>query len=257
MENRIEEIRQRVREFKVQQESLIYEGRNRAEQEAEKTYGNMSVKNDMSYLLSVDVLITPYISNTEWPSALVTNFGDKCADLGTMESSGSLWKLIKREGLSYDGLFVVLQSAEIGEKISYLRSDLTMSPELSKAAVWMVKSLSASDYNEYTKPVFAYGALVQFELVCDDSSADSIHRALAYREKVNKMPFQPGQPRFEESLLVAASSSTGSGEKGIAILNQSERDASLDYKWTLTWQVAREDTNVEGFEFLEEVLEEA
>ena len=137
-----------------------------------------------------------------------------------MESSGSLWKLIKREGLSYDGLFVVLQSAEIGEKISYLRSDLTMSPELSKAAVWMVKSLSASDYNEYTKPVFAYGALVQFELVCDDSSADSIHRALAYREKVNKMPFQPGQPRFEESLLVAASSSTGSGEKGIAILNQ-------------------------------------
>ena len=48
-----------------------------------KTYGNMSVKNDMSYLLVVDVLITPYISNTEWPSALVTTLGDKCADLGT------------------------------------------------------------------------------------------------------------------------------------------------------------------------------
>ena len=114
---------------KYSRKASFTRGGNRAEQEAEKTYGNMSVKNDMSYLLSVDVLITPYIiSNTEWPSGLVTNFGDKCADLGTMESSGSLWKLIKREGLSYDGLFVVLQSAEIGEKISYLRSDLTMSP---------------------------------------------------------------------------------------------------------------------------------
>ena len=107
MEDRIEEIKQRVREFKIQQERLIYEGRNKAEAQAEKTYGNMSTTNDLSYLLSADVLITPYISNTEWPSALVTNFGDKCADLGTMESSGSLWKLIKREGLSYDGLFVV------------------------------------------------------------------------------------------------------------------------------------------------------
>ena len=256
MDNRIEEIKQRVREYKQQQERLIYEGRNRVEQDAEKLYGNMSAKNDLGYLLSADVLITPYISNTEWPSALVTNFGDKCADLGTMESSGSLWKLIKREGLSYDGLFVVLQSSEIGEKTSYLCADLSMAPEISKAAVWMVKSLSASDYNEYTKPVFAYGALVQFELICEDSSADSIHRALAFRDKQSKMPFGPGQEQFEESLLVAANSSKGTGEKGIAILNQSERDASLDYHWTLTWQIAREDTNVEGFEFLEEVLED-
>ena len=108
-----------------------------------------------------------------------------------------------------------------------------------------------NDYNEFTKPVFAYGALVQFELLCEDSSGESIQKALAYRDKIAKLPIQPGQPRFEESLLVAANSSKGTGEKGIAVLNQTDRDASLDYHWTLTWQVAREDTTVEGFDFLD------
>ena len=250
MEERIQDIKLRVREYKLQQEKLIYEGRSSVEQKAEKVY-SMSAKDGLSYILGADVLITPYVTNTEWPQALIVNFMEKVADLGAMESNGSLWKMIKREGLSYDGLFVVLQSSEIGEKLSYLCADLTVSPEISRAAVWMVRTLSSSDYNEFTKPVFAYGALVQFELLCEDSSSDSIQKALAYRDRIGKMPLQPGQPRFEESLLVAANSSKGTGEKGIAVLNQTERDSSLDYHWTLTWQVAREDTTVEGFDFLD------
>jgi len=185
-------------------------------------------KNDLARMLDVDVIISPVTvqrsGGTKWPNALVANFGEDNADLGLMEGHGSLWRMVKKEG-NFEGTRVFLQSSEIGEKNYYLNSQLALVPEASAAAIWAVKLLVPAPSVGLT--VSSPNALlVQFELVGD---------------------------REEPQLLVSATSEHG--EKGLAILSQSEREASKAsgdlYQWCLSWEVIREDTVVEGMSFLE------
>ena len=120
-------------------------------------------------------------------------------------------------------------------------ASLGLSSDINNAALWLVRILAPEEYSDKTKPVFAFGALVQFELLSETPKMESIQGAMKERNRAS----------YEPRLLVAARSKNDSGEKGVAILTDNDRNASAnEYLWTLTWQVAREDTKVEGFDFL-------
>jgi len=202
-------------------------------------------KNDLARLLDTDVVISPITSykcgGTKWPSALVANFREESVDLGLMESNGSLWRLIKKEGGGGETR-VLLQSSEIGEKCLFLTSQLTLVPEVASAAVWNIKALVPSPQAglALSSP---QSLLVQFELANSGSSSSG----------------GSGGQVDEVQLLVSATSEHG--ERGIAILSQSERDASKAngdlYQWSLSWEIVREDTVVDGLTFLDADAAEA
>jgi hypothetical protein len=205
-------------------------------------------KEDIGRVLDVDCILSPFIPLRDgaWPMALISNSAENSADLGSMESTGSLWKLARKVFTEYGvrGTTVVLQASEIGEKVRYLTPTLALTQDPAAAAIWVVKVQSASggDVN-ILKPTTAFGTLVQLVLLPrnSDGSIDATDLESA-----------GGQSRLKT--LVAARASSGSGERGVAVLTDSERKASAGaFQWALTWQVTREDSSVDGFSFLDTV----
>ena len=239
---KMDSIRRDIREFRKTQEARLFSAEDSTIESNESLYSKMASKNDISFVLGSDVLITPHITNTtEWPTSLCADFNECGVDIGNMESNGSVWRILKREKLGIDGLVVMLQTSEIGEKNLYMDASLGLSSDINSAALWLVRILAPEEYSDKTKPVFAFGALVQFELLSETPKMESIQGAMKERNRAS----------YEPRLLVAARSKNDSGEKGVAILTDNDRNASAnEYLWTLTWQVAREDTKVEGFDFL-------
>jgi len=216
-----------------------------------KRFVHSAAFEDVSRILEVDCVITPFnpLRNGEWPVALISNFAEKCADIGSMESHGSFWKLVRKD-VGISGTNVVLQSSEIGEKALYLTPDLALSSDLHDAAIWSVKiqppgragqSHHHEHHADYLVPSVPFGTLLQFEFVPRNSDGSIESNYLR------------GESQARRKLLVSAKAISGSGERGVAILNEIERQATNSFYWSITWQVAKEDSAVDGFSFLDTV----
>lgn len=254
-------IKERVRRYRASKESELSEQGNPSSASDEvimnKRFTQAATKEDVSRVLDVDCIIAPFIPLRDgaWPMALISSSIEKCADLGSMESTGSLWKIVRKVFADFGirGTTVILQSSEIGEKAQYLTPTLALTADMSAAAIWLVKIQPVGEAGHHShdpdnasdvvlKPTTAFGTLLQFVLVPrnSDGTVDATD-ALVENSSRTKM-------------LVAARATSGSGEKGVAILSESERNASADsFHWTLTWQVTREDSAIDGFAFLDTV----
>jgi len=210
--------------------------------------GNKVLKSDLSRVLDTDIILVVHqdagseFGRDKWPSALVANFARSVAELGFMESNGSLWRIVKRDlssSASQDGLLkVVLRTAEIGEKEFFLSSELELVKDIQEAAVWFARVVVAPSSFVGTLQLQAavsstQGLLVQLELLGSDGDSNEI----------------------EPKLLVTASSNTGEG--GVAILTEKQRLLDTTFRWNLVWEVMREDTFVDGIDDLANELEQA
>jgi hypothetical protein len=84
------------------------------------------------------------VPNILWPITLVAQLGEKYADLGHLETHGSLWRVLKIDnGMSIQNAYV-LQSSEIGEAPLYLTGELELADTAEKAARWNIQVLPAS-----------------------------------------------------------------------------------------------------------------
>jgi len=250
-------IKERVNSARKQlEEDLISEkitttGEKDAIDKSNKRFLHSASFEDVSRVLEVDCILTPFsaLRNGEWPVALIASHGDKCADIGSMESHGSFWRLVRKD-VGISGTNVVLQSSEIGEKAQYLTPSLALSSDLHDAAIWSVKiqppgNAGQSHHHEhnaeYLVPSIAFGSLLQFELVPRNSDGSIESNYLR------------GESQARRKLLVSAKAMSGSGERGVAILNESERQATNTFHWSITWQVTKEDSAIDGFAFLDTV----
>jgi hypothetical protein len=256
VEEELFSIKQRIREYRFQKEDEFQAGNTSGTtvpssllskgllMEMNKKFTRFSAKEDLMRFFDVDCILSPYVPliGGEWPSALISSSVDKCADLGAIDSHGSLFRLIRKD-LGLSGTHVIIQSSEIGEKSLYLSSNLSLTSDLSSAAIWTVK-IQENDYdkNEILKPTTAFGLLIQLVLI--NRKADgSIDLTCFDNEQSSKHKY-----------LVAAKANSGSGEKGVAVLTESDRLASDEtFSWALTWQITREDNTIDGFAFLDSV----
>lgn len=250
-------IRERLNGFRSElKEDRIFKkmsnvGEKGAVERSNRRFVHSASFEDISRVLEVDCIITPFspLRNGEWPVALTSNFSEKCADVGSIESHGSFWRLVRKDAGS-SGTNVVLQSSEIGGKSQYLTPSLALSSDLHDAAIWSVKiqptgHAGQSHHQErnadYLLPSNAFGSLLQFELVPrnSDGSVES--------------SYLRGESQARRKLLVSAKAISGSGERGVAILSESERQATNTFHWSITWQVTKEDSAIDGFAFLDTV----
>jgi hypothetical protein len=174
----------------------------------------------------------------------VANLREKVCDLGHLESTGSLWRLIRKDIGVVGTAHVLLQSCEIGETPTYLTPSLALSTDINSGALWAVKTENDNEGGvRKTKPTTAFGIICQFELV--QRNSDGVFALNASKSRDSRM-------HGNKKLLVAAKASSGTGEEGIAVLSETERSASDNaFQWTLAWQITREDTATEGFSFLD------
>lgn len=207
----------------------------------------------VSQVLETDVILVAFTDlnggREKWPSALVANFPRGVAELGFMESNGSLWRLVKRD---IDGMLkVVLQTAEIGEKELYLSADLDLVKDIQQAAVWVVRVIPPTapvgTLQYQAAAVSSQGLLVQLELLGGTAPASTA--VAATTDGANTVENGIGEPK----LLVTASAASGGG--GVAILTERERLADKSFRWCLLWEVVREDTYVDGLDDLANELE--
>ena len=214
-------------------------------------FRKFAAKEDMNRFLDVDCILSPCapLAGGEWPASLISSYIERCADVGSMDSHGSLWKLLRKD-IGVQGTHVMLQSAEIGEKSLYLTPSLVLTPDVNAAAVWTLKTqrdvdnahAQSTSTGKLLKPTLAFAILVQFVLVGRKLDG-SIDASCFDNEQTNK-----------HRNLVAAKASSGSGEKGVAALTQAERALSNDtFHWAITWQITREDNAIDGFAFLDSV----
>lgn len=211
---------------------------------------------EISRVLETDVILVAFTDlnggREKWPSALVANFPRGVAELGFMESNGSLWRLVKRD-LAQDGMLkVVLQTAEIGEKELYLSADLDLVKDIQQAAVWFLRVIPPTapvgTLQHQAAAVSSQGLLVQLELLAGAASASAAVAATT-TDGANAVENGIGEPR----LLVTASAESGEG--GVALLTEKQRLADKSFRWCLLWEVVREDTYVDGLDDLANELE--
>ena len=254
----IDKIRKRISDYRIEKEEellleasaskergIVPSATKQAQLQMNQPFSRLASKEEISRFLEVDCIISPYTPLVcgEWPGALIRSSIDKSCDLGYADNHGSLWKMIRKDS-GIPGTHVILQSSEIGERALYVTSTLALSADVTSAAVWTlrVQQQTSSRENELLKPTMAFGSLVQFVLLSRRGDGG-----------IDTSPFDTGQPE-KHRYLVAAKATSGSGEKGVAVLNQSDRMASNDtFSWALTWQVVREDAVVDGFSFLDSV----
>lgn len=219
--------------------------------------GGASRGGEISRVLETDVILVAFTDlnggREKWPSALVANFPRGVAELGFMESNGSLWRLVKRD-LAQDGMLkVVLQTAEIGEKELYLSADLDLVKDIQQAAVWFVRVIPPTapvgTLQHQAAAVSSQGLLVQLELLAGAASAAAAAVAATTTDGANAVENGSGEPR----LLVTASAESGEG--GVALLTEKQRLADKSFRWCLLWEVVREDTYVDGLDDLANELE--
>jgi hypothetical protein len=122
-----------------------------------------NTRKNIKSILNTSVLICPSYLNTpglnkssssssskewvSWPHALVAFFTEKCADIGNMESFGSLWRLIELDDSNNKSkkTRVLIQSHEIGEIKKYISKNLELTELKSNAAIWEISIIERSD----------------------------------------------------------------------------------------------------------------
>lgn len=128
-----------------------------------------STRKNLKSILNTSVLICPSYLNSpglkkstsstttsssltkewiSWPHALVAFFTEKCADIGSMESFGSLWRLIELDSDSNNNskkTRVLIQSSEIGEIKKYISKNLELTELKSNAAIWEISMKERED----------------------------------------------------------------------------------------------------------------
>jgi hypothetical protein len=261
----IDKIRKRISDYRIEKEEellleasaskervIVSSATKQAQLQTNQPFTRLASKEEISRFLEVDCIISPYtpLVGGEWPAALIRSSIDKSCDLGFADSHGSLWKMIRKD-IGIPGTHVILQSSEIGERALYVTSTLALSADITSAALWTLRVQQQStsrdgpfvESNEkLLKPTTAFGSLIQFVLLSRRSDGS-----------IDTSSFDTGQPG-KHRFLVAAKATSGSGEKGVAVLNQSDRMASNDtFSWAMTWQIVREDATVDGFSFLDSV----
>lgn len=101
---RIENTTNLIKSFKADQERLILSSRNdnatkhklvRARVNSRASFSDSSIAN----LLNTDCVVMPYCQEATsykklWPQALIVNRSKNCAEVGQIESHGSLWKIV-------------------------------------------------------------------------------------------------------------------------------------------------------------------
>ena len=200
----------------------------------------------LNSVINTDVLLIAQLGNdhADWPTALVANFVGSVTELGPMDNNGSLWRLVTRtrevSGEEDGGLRVLLQTAEIGEQVSYLTEDLELSCDSHKAAEWLVRKVNPKVPLQETTTINPFldfqistckGLVVQLELA-------------SYQDKQE-------EPRL---LVAAVSTDAHVGEKGVAVLTEKMTQVDASFNWTLNWEVLREDMHVDGLDNLGEEL---
>ena len=209
-------------------------------------------KGDLSRVLDTDIILVALSDvsggRDKWPSALVANFPRSVAELGFMESNGSLWRMVKAP--SQDGqLKLVLQTAEIGEKEMFLSADLELVKSIQQAAVWSARVVPPTSSSATAG---ATGGSLQLQAAAANSQGLLIQLELQPPEAASASSPATGE-EDEPKLLVTASSDSGEG--GVAILTQKQRLADTSFRWGLVWEVVREDVFVEGLDDLAAELE--
>ena len=204
---------------------------------------------DVIRILDVDCILCPYrhLENGDWPTALIASFTEKNTEIGSMESQGSLWKLTRKD-IGITGTHVVLQTSEIGESVQYLSPNLSLTSDPHNAAFFVIKiqphTNTVSDIETNPKQLkssIPFAQLIQLELIPRNVDGSI------------EISYLHGETQEKRKLLVSAHARSGSGEKGLAILNETEMQATDIYFWNITWQVFREDNPVDGFAFLDTV----
>lgn len=131
----VENIRRVIGQYREEQEQLM----KKMSQDSSR---GVSLAKDVSIdricdycsLISVGRKSSGQIGS--WPQTLVGSLSNKSVGLGSFESNGSLWRFVKIDDAH--GLRVVIECAEVGEKIQYLTSNLELSESNSYAAEWIV-----------------------------------------------------------------------------------------------------------------------
>uniref|UniRef100_A0A7S3HCZ5 Uncharacterized protein n=1 Tax=Spumella elongata TaxID=89044 RepID=A0A7S3HCZ5_9STRA len=118
-------------------------------------------------MLNIDCIIMPHCQESSsykklWPQSLIVNRSNNCAEVGQIESHGSLWKLIPCND-SAPGSRIMLQTAEKGELPRYLGPDLDIVDLKVDAAAWNVRTVPVSAMAGDVEDI--KGLIVQFELV--------------------------------------------------------------------------------------------
>ena len=67
-----------------------------------------------------------------WPLSLVAQLTEKFADLGNIETHGSLWRVLKIDNGMSSNIAYVLQSSEIGEQPLFLTADLELADSVGR-----------------------------------------------------------------------------------------------------------------------------
>jgi len=240
----VAELAQSLQQWRLEKEQeLLLKAGSRSHGSAE-TAGT-----SLNRVLNTDILLIAQlgINRADWPTALVANFGGSGTELGQMDSNGSLWRLVTRtrdvQGEEEGGTMrAILQTAEIGEQVSYLTEDLELSSDSQKAAEWLVRKtnpkLPPTQETTTIHPFLDFqvssskGLVVQLELVSHQD--------------------QQVEPRL---LVAAASSDSRVGEKGVAVLTEKMTQADASFRWSLNWEIVREDMHVDGLDHLGAELE--
>lgn len=226
MELELERIKARVAIFKTENEARLLD----LSRDGLVSPG-LGPLSDISEAVDTEVLLVPVetVCTHSWPRALVGNAADRCIEMGTMEAHGSLWRLV-RNGTSAGMLRVLLQTAEYGEDSLFLSAELELVTEREGAALWVVKAVPAKGLlSSAYRGASEQGVLVQLEL--HDAAIGA------------------GSGRL------LSSGSCDRGRAGLGLMTAAQRQVG-DIKWSVTFEVIREDTPVSGLEALGDALRE-
>lgn len=180
---KLDNIKSIIKLYKHEQEKLILKSHTDESKlksklktsAADKLEQGTSQDASVTKILNIDCVVMPTSRTTAsyhklWPQALLVNRSKNCAEIGLIESHGSLWKLVPCRD-SYPGSRVMLQTSEIGEVPRYLGNDLDIVDLKVDAAVWKIR-VSSLPYDESVVEVeggveLPRGVVVQLELLDD------------------------------------------------------------------------------------------
>lgn len=240
---------------------------NRASSSASKKFSSSGIATSSSIganslhlkrFLEVDVLISPsYVPSTRaalltresrtlgWPQGLIANIKSMTADISSIESFGSIWRISERA--DFPGAkkkYVTLQSVEIGVASYFLTRALTLSTKQEEAAVWEVNAtdstivveaspLSAASFSDVIDKQKNYMSL-QFRLI-EDISNDT----------------QSSAARF---LVAVSSNSLSTYALGLVTLDKLKAHVAADsaYSYAVGWDVLPEEVQPSGYVDIEQ-----
>lgn len=123
---RIENTSRLIKSFKADQERLILKSRNEQSAKFKLTKANrvnssrVSInEGSITNMLNTDCIIMPYCQEASsykklWPQSLIVNRTSNCAEVGQIESHGSLWKIVPCNDAAPGSRVMLQTSVSIG-----------------------------------------------------------------------------------------------------------------------------------------------